>query len=420
MYLLLKFTSAPWLAEQIKIQAGDNETARLVAHAILGAVVAELQGNSALSGGAGAVAGEVAADIIRKQLYGKDVKDLTEEEKETISALSQLASGLAVAAGGGNIGDASAAISSSKNAVENNRFNTNVEERIIDKLVKEGYDPHKLDAANCALIKCYAQYVIGSEKYEQNLALAKEGEQYTAEQSKLKETTVTVEYTIEPDYWAWASKTETRKEGGFDYNLASQIEDDKQASDEFRINYIADKLGVAPGTVRLTEDGFKLVGLASSAYYAGKLTKPGGLLSEDPYLAKAENGGTLNIGAGNKPIKGAYNISNPDYPMANWVYAGNANDLSKIATGSQKLIIMENPYGFKPFNDEILRVLANKGTIIIKGTWNNPSLKNIEKIAENKGFILSEKKVISSKGYSQSDGKQINNETITEYKFIRK
>ena len=69
------------------------------------------------------MAGEVAADIIRKQLYGKEVKDLTEEEKETISALSQLASGLAVAAGGGNIGDASAAISSSKNAVENNEEN---------------------------------------------------------------------------------------------------------------------------------------------------------------------------------------------------------------------------------------------------------------------------------------------------------
>ena len=115
--------SAPWLAKQIKIQAGDNETARLVAHAILGAVVAELQGNSGLAGGAGAVVGEIAADIIRKQLYGKEVKDLTEEEKETISALSQLASGLAVAAGGGNIGDASAAISSSKNAVENNEEN---------------------------------------------------------------------------------------------------------------------------------------------------------------------------------------------------------------------------------------------------------------------------------------------------------
>ncbi|MBI0156687.1 VENN motif pre-toxin domain-containing protein [Gilliamella sp. M0364] len=121
--------SAPWLAEQIKIQAGDNETARLVAHAILGAVVAELQGNSALSGGAGAVAGEVAADIIRKQLYGKEVKDLTEEEKQTISALSQLATGLAIAAGGGNISDASTAIRSSKNAVENNYLSVNEAKR---------------------------------------------------------------------------------------------------------------------------------------------------------------------------------------------------------------------------------------------------------------------------------------------------
>ena len=87
--------------------------------------MAELQGNSALSSGTGAVVGEVAADIIRKQLYGKEVKDLTEEEKQTISALSQLASGLAVAAGGGSVGDASAAISSSKNAVENNFFVSN-------------------------------------------------------------------------------------------------------------------------------------------------------------------------------------------------------------------------------------------------------------------------------------------------------
>ena len=111
------------------IKNADGIASNLIAHAILGAVVAELQGNSALSGGAGAVAGEVAADIIRKQLYGKEVKDLTEEEKQTISALSQLASGLAVAAGGGNIGDASAAINSSKNAVENNYLSVNEAKR---------------------------------------------------------------------------------------------------------------------------------------------------------------------------------------------------------------------------------------------------------------------------------------------------
>lgn len=113
--------SAPWLAEQIKIQAGDNEAARLIVHAILGAAVAELQGNSGLAGGAGALTDEIAADIIRKQLYGdKSVNQLTEEEKQNISALSQLAAGLAAASAGGSMSEVSAAVSSSKNAVENN------------------------------------------------------------------------------------------------------------------------------------------------------------------------------------------------------------------------------------------------------------------------------------------------------------
>ncbi|WP_294828484.1 VENN motif pre-toxin domain-containing protein [uncultured Gilliamella sp.] len=114
--------SAPWVAEQIKIQTGDNETARLISHAILGAVVAELQGNSGLAGGAGAVTGELAAKIIREQLYGKDAKDLTEAEKENISALAQLATGLAVASVGSDVGDVSTGIAAGKNAVENNNL----------------------------------------------------------------------------------------------------------------------------------------------------------------------------------------------------------------------------------------------------------------------------------------------------------
>ncbi|MWN32976.1 hypothetical protein GQ596_11055, partial [Gilliamella sp. Pra-s60] len=73
----------------------DNETARLVSHAILGAVVAELQGNSGLAGGAGAVGGELASKVILDNLYGgKDIKDLTEAEKQNISALTQLVMGL--------------------------------------------------------------------------------------------------------------------------------------------------------------------------------------------------------------------------------------------------------------------------------------------------------------------------------------
>ena len=83
-------------------------------------MVAELQGNSGLASGAGAVTGELAADIIREQLYGKKAKDLTEAEKENISALAQLATRLAVASVGGDVGDVSTGIAAGKNAVENN------------------------------------------------------------------------------------------------------------------------------------------------------------------------------------------------------------------------------------------------------------------------------------------------------------
>ncbi|MCX8579149.1 VENN motif pre-toxin domain-containing protein, partial [Gilliamella sp. B2717] len=136
--------SAPWVAEQIKKHTGhkdengnwktDDVAGNLIAHAILGAVVAELQGNSGLAGGAGAVTGELAADIIRKQLYGKDVKDLTEAEKQNISALAQLATGLAVASVGGDVGDVSTGIAAGKNAVENNLLSN---ERGVEKLNKE-------------------------------------------------------------------------------------------------------------------------------------------------------------------------------------------------------------------------------------------------------------------------------------------
>jgi len=139
-----------------------------------------------------------------------------------------------------------------------------------------------------------------------------------------------------------------------------------------------------------------------------------------PYYDKPQIGGTLNIGAGNRPIEGAYNISHPDYPKGSEVHAGDANNLSNIATGSQKTIVMENPYGFKPFNDEILRVLDKNGTIIVTGSWSNNAIKNIEKISETKGFDLVGKNVMSSKGFLQSDGNPINNPTVTEYKFKRK
>ena len=94
-----------------------NRETNLITHAVLGAVVAQIQGNSALSGASGATIGE----FIAQEMYpGVKRGDLTEEQRQTISSLSTLAAGLA----GGLTGDSSANVlagaQAGKNAAENN------------------------------------------------------------------------------------------------------------------------------------------------------------------------------------------------------------------------------------------------------------------------------------------------------------
>jgi len=98
--------ASPYLAEQIHKLTTDangkvNTEANLMAHAVLGAVTAYAAGNSALAGASGAVMGE----YIAQQLYpGIKREDLSEEQKQTISALGTLAAGLT----GGIVGNSTA------------------------------------------------------------------------------------------------------------------------------------------------------------------------------------------------------------------------------------------------------------------------------------------------------------------------
>ncbi|MGY2292074.1 hemagglutinin repeat-containing protein [Pseudomonas sp. SDO528_S397] len=109
--------SAPYLAGVIKESTGDNLEARIMAHAVLGAVLAKSQDGSALAGAAGASIGELLAT----QLYpGKKASELSEVEKQKISALSTLAGGLVGGLIGGDSSSAIVAGSTAKNAVENN------------------------------------------------------------------------------------------------------------------------------------------------------------------------------------------------------------------------------------------------------------------------------------------------------------
>ncbi|HGK4782509.1 TPA: VENN motif pre-toxin domain-containing protein, partial [Enterobacter cloacae] len=116
--------SAPELAYRIGHGMGiDNNTAaKTIAHAILGGAVAALQGNSAASGAAGAATGELAAKAIAGMLYPdvKDLSTLSEEQKQTVSALATISAGMAGGLAGDSTGSAVAGGQGGKNAAENN------------------------------------------------------------------------------------------------------------------------------------------------------------------------------------------------------------------------------------------------------------------------------------------------------------
>ena len=113
--------SAPELANYIGHGSGLSDEAAVVAHAILGGAVAALQGNSVAAGAAGAATGELAAKAIAGMLYpGKAVSDLSEEQKQTVSALATISAGMAGGIAGDSTGSAVAGGQAGKNAVENN------------------------------------------------------------------------------------------------------------------------------------------------------------------------------------------------------------------------------------------------------------------------------------------------------------
>ncbi|QCT20226.1 filamentous hemagglutinin N-terminal domain-containing protein [Jejubacter calystegiae] len=112
--------SAPYIANVIaKTIPEENGAGRLMAHAVVGAALALAKGDNALSGAAGAATGE-AAGMLALNIYGRDVKDLSESEKQTISTLATLAAGLAGGLAGGSTADAVAGAQAGKNSAENN------------------------------------------------------------------------------------------------------------------------------------------------------------------------------------------------------------------------------------------------------------------------------------------------------------
>ncbi|PRM20759.1 hypothetical protein BV011_00264 [Haemophilus influenzae] len=136
--------------------AGDtakDKATNLMAHALLSAVEFQVTGKDPLTGAIAGVTGEVTAQILTQAIYNKTPNQLTSNEKENISTLSQLAGGLAAAltakANGttteqeGNFLAATSGAGTAKRAVENNYLSiADVQNfiRELSKAQKEGRD----------------------------------------------------------------------------------------------------------------------------------------------------------------------------------------------------------------------------------------------------------------------------------------
>ena len=129
-----------------------------------------------------------------------------------------------------------------------------------------------------------------------------------------------------------------------------------------------------------------------------------------PYLKKPVQGGTLNIGAGKRPIENAYNID--INPTVEGVYQGSAMDLNNVAIGSQSKIIMQNPYKYDVLNLEINRVLQNGGIVEISRGLTNGTFKkfynmSLEKLRELGYEIIFKGKVENTEKGFTTTGKPV-------------
>src|SRR5690606_21163447 len=94
-------TIAGEIGKQFKQTGKEGTAGHYLAHAGLGAIVAAATGNSIAGNALAAAGAEAAAPVVASWIYGKDVSQLTPNEKEMVSSIAGLAgAGLGGAVGG--------------------------------------------------------------------------------------------------------------------------------------------------------------------------------------------------------------------------------------------------------------------------------------------------------------------------------
>ncbi|ROW31546.1 VENN motif pre-toxin domain-containing protein, partial [Neisseria animalis] len=138
-----------------------QEAAHILSHAVLGAAVAAVGGNDAMTAAVAAGGAEAVAPVVSNWLYGEeDASKLTAEQKETVASIAGLA-GTAVGVAMGDAADVAQGSQAAINAVENNY------------LLKQDWDNYKSKVNSCSqnqnAAACYREaqkelYVISRQR----------------------------------------------------------------------------------------------------------------------------------------------------------------------------------------------------------------------------------------------------------------
>jgi len=132
---------SPEINHQIKLATEGSPMANKVAHAVWGAVEAYSANQNAAAGAGGALASEVMADVIAKELYGKKPNQLNREEKEVVSSVSQAAGALVGGVAANSSQGIGVGLTTAKNAVENNLLSKNEDEELFN--ISEKFEKEK-------------------------------------------------------------------------------------------------------------------------------------------------------------------------------------------------------------------------------------------------------------------------------------
>ena len=136
------------IAKAIPGEGADALAARTMAHAAVNAALAKAQGNNALAGAAGAATAEMMAPAIIASL-GWDQNNLSETQKQTVSALSTLAAGLAGGLAGGSMESAVSGAQAGKTTTENNYLSVSekTELELAKQTLQNSKDPAEREKA---------------------------------------------------------------------------------------------------------------------------------------------------------------------------------------------------------------------------------------------------------------------------------